>query len=217
MPLEKIESELTALPAGPRALLIECGTSTAARACYRKVQEHWSSGSLDITDVTPGATTVLLDGVDNTAELADRIRNWELEAAPPQTGTDIEIPVIYDGPDLADVAQQWGVGEADVPRLHGEFTYQSSFCGFMPGFAYLDGTPEEKTVSRRASPRTHVPAGSVALAGQWSAIYPRETPGGWQLIGTMAGDQKLWDAHREPAALLAPGTTVRFINVEVNP
>ncbi|QSB05542.1 5-oxoprolinase subunit PxpB [Natronoglycomyces albus] len=203
--------QFTPLPAGPRGLLIECGTAEAASACYQQVQQHRRSGALDVTDAIPGATTVLLDGVEDTEALAARIRNWAIEQTAREATGHVEIPVLYDGPDVADVAHMWGVSPAEVPDLHSRITYRSAFCGFMPGFAYLEGAPSELHVPRRSSPRTRVPAGSVALAGPWCGVYPRETPGGWQLIGTMVGSRPLFDPTAEPAALLAPGTTVRFI------
>ena len=128
----------------------------------------------------------------------------------PRTEDVVEIPVRYDGPDLADVAAHWGVDEAEVARVHAGAEYRVAFCGFAPGFGYLTGLPRE--VPRRATPRTSVPAGSVALAGPYTGVYPRASPGGWQLIGTT--DAVLWDHTRVPAALLAPGTRVRFTPVE---
>src|SRR6478752_2421824 len=91
-------------------------------------------------------------------------------------------------------------------------TWRVGFGGFAPGFAYLvDGDPRLH-VPRRGEPRTRVPAGSVALAGDFSGIYPQDSPGGWQLIGTT--DAVLWDVDRDPPALLAPGTSVRFVDAD---
>jgi KipI family sensor histidine kinase inhibitor len=116
---------------------------------------------------------------------------------------------VYDGADLADVAAHWGVSPAAAVALHSAIEYRVAFCGFAPGFAYLTGLPADRAVPRRATPRAAVPAGSVGLAGRYTGVYPSVSPGGWQLIGRTA--ERLWDTAREPAALLAPGTRVRFV------
>jgi KipI family sensor histidine kinase inhibitor len=122
----------------------------------------------------------------------------------------VEVPVHYDGPDLAQVAQLTGLDEAEVVRRHTGGDYRSGFCGFAPGFAYLTGLDPALHVPRRDDPRTRVPAGSVALADEFTAVYPRDSPGGWQLVGH--SDIVLWDVERDPPALLAPGTPVRFVD-----
>jgi KipI family sensor histidine kinase inhibitor len=113
------------------------------------------------------------------------------------------------------VAEQWGVRPEEVADIHSGIEYEAAFCGFSPGFAYLEGLPEQYQVPRRESPRTTVPAGSVAIAGPYTGVYPRTSPGGWQLIATMTNPGRLWNEHREPAALLVPGTKVRFAAVRV--
>ena len=120
------------------------------------------------------------------------------------------MPVRYDGPDLADVAELTGLDEAEVVARHTAGSYRSGFCGFAPGFAYLTGLDESLHVPRRDDPRTKVPAGSVGLADEFTAIYPRDSPGGWQLIGST--DITVWDLDRDPPALLVPGTPVRFVD-----
>ena len=120
----------------------------------------------------------------------------------------VEVPTVYDGADLAEVAELWGVSAEAAVRIHTGPEYRVAFCGFAPGFAYLTGLPARYEVPRRATPRTSVPAGSVALAGPYTGVYPRSSPGGWQLLGRT--DLPLWDAARDPAALLAPGVRVRF-------
>jgi KipI family sensor histidine kinase inhibitor len=129
------------------------------------------------------------------------------QAAP--TGASVEIPVRYDGPDLDEVAASTGLSPEDVAARHLGVEYVVGFLGFAPGFAYLLGGDERLRVERRAEPRERVPAGSVALAGPYSGIYPRESPGGWQLIGSTA--TVLFDATRDPPALLSPGDRVRFV------
>uniref|UniRef100_UPI00293EDCBB 5-oxoprolinase subunit B family protein n=1 Tax=Clavibacter sp. MX14-G9D TaxID=3064656 RepID=UPI00293EDCBB len=125
-------------------------------------------------------------------------------------GDPVEIDVVYDGEDLADVAALLGVDAREVVARHTSGIWTVAFGGFAPGFGYLAGVPGLE-VPRRSSPRPRVPAGAVALAGEFSGIYPRVSPGGWQLIGTTRA--VLWDPEREPAALLVPGSAVRFREV----
>lgn len=120
----------------------------------------------------------------------------------------LEIPTRYDGPDLDAVAELTGLAPADVAERHAAMTYTTLFLGFAPGFGYLGPLPPELTVPRRPMPRTQVPAGSVAIAGAQTAVYPLDSPGGWWLIGRT--DVSLWDPRREPPALLRPGLRVRF-------
>jgi KipI family sensor histidine kinase inhibitor len=121
----------------------------------------------------------------------------------------VEISCRYHGPDLADVAKHWGVAEAEVVEIHTSLSHRVAFCGFAPGFAYIDGLGERWQAPRRAAPRATLRAGSVGLAGTYTGIYPRPSPGGWQIIGYT--DATLWDPGRDPPALLAPGTAVRFV------
>jgi KipI family sensor histidine kinase inhibitor len=120
----------------------------------------------------------------------------------------IIVPTAYDGADLAELAATCGLTPEEVIALHSGATYTVAFCGFVPGFSYLVGLPAALHLPRRVTPRTRVPAGSVAIAAEFTAIYPRESPGGWHLLG--ATDLVLWDDGREPAATLPPGTRVRF-------
>jgi KipI family sensor histidine kinase inhibitor len=121
---------------------------------------------------------------------------------------ELVIPVRYDGPDLAAVAGAAGLSAGQVVALHSGAVYEVAFCGFAPGFGYLTGLPEPLHMPRRATPRTTVPAGSVAIAAGYAAVYPGASPGGWHLLG--ATDLILFDPVRDPPALLAPGTRVRF-------
>ncbi|MFI9375139.1 allophanate hydrolase subunit 1 [Streptomyces parvulus] len=203
----------SAHPAGRHALLVELPDAEHTAAFHAEVLRRRAAGTLPpVTEVVPGARTVLLDGVPDPAALAREVLGWEVPPVPDGDGEVVEIPVRYDGPDLADVAARWGVAPEEVGARHGSYTYRVAFCGFAPGFGYLTGLPDHLHLPRRATPRTRVPAGAVALAGPYSAVYPRSTPGGWQLIGTMPDPRPLWDPARERAALLTPGTRVRFVD-----
>ncbi|MEU0035636.1 allophanate hydrolase subunit 1 [Streptomyces sp. NPDC006333] len=200
---------MRALPVGEHALLVEVASGEAAQALHAELLRRRADGSLSVGEIVPAARTVLLDGLDDPVRLASHLPAWEIPPLPARAEGAIEIPVRYDGPDLADVAARWGVTERLVPEIHAAAEFRVAFCGFAPGFGYLTGLPSRYDVPRRATPRTSVPAGSVALAGPYTGVYPRSSPGGWQLIGTT--DAVLWDHARVPAALLAPGTRVRFV------
>ncbi|MER7625379.1 5-oxoprolinase subunit PxpB [Streptomyces sp. NPDC126503] len=197
------------LRVGDRALLVELPDGDRAEAFHAEVLRRRAAGELaSVREVVPAARTVLLDGVDDPERLAAELPHWEPAPLHARVGGAVEVPVRYDGPDLAEVAALWGVSVAEAVRIHTAAEFRVAFCGFAPGFGYLTGLGERYAVPRRATPRTAVPAGSVALAGPYTGVYPRSSPGGWQLIGTT--DVVLWDPRREPAALLTPGTRVRF-------
>ncbi|MFJ3442159.1 allophanate hydrolase subunit 1 [Streptomyces sp. NPDC086081] len=197
------------LSVGDDALLVEVSSGDEAQALHAELLRRRAEGSLAAREIVPAARTVLLDGLDAPARVAAELTAAALPPAPPPAGDVIKIPVRYDGPDLADVAAHWGVPEREVARVHTGTEFRVAFCGFAPGFGYLTGLPPRYDVPRRATPRTAVPAGSVALAGPYTGVYPRSSPGGWQLIGTT--DAVLWDHARVPAALLSPGARVRFV------
>ncbi|WP_328441612.1 5-oxoprolinase subunit PxpB [Streptomyces sp. NBC_00457] len=199
------------LPVGDGALLVEVASGDEAQALHAELLRRRAEGSLSVGEIVPAARTVLLDGLADPTRLAAELTATEALPAPPRARDVIELPVRYDGPDLADVAAHWGVPEREVARIHAETEFRVAFCGFAPGFGYLSGLPERYDVPRRATPRTAVPAGAVGLAGPYTGVYPRSSPGGWQLIGTT--DAVLWDHARVPAALLSPGTPVRFVPV----
>ncbi|GHB64111.1 allophanate hydrolase [Streptomyces viridiviolaceus] len=202
---------MNVLPVGDDALLVEVSSGDEAQALHAELVRRRAEGALTVREIVPAARTVLLDGLADPARLASELTAAEVPPAPPRTGDVVEIPVRYDGPDLADVAAHWGVAQEEVVRVHAGTEFRVAFCGFAPGFGYLTGLPARYDVPRRATPRTAVPAGSVALAGPYTGVYPRSSPGGWQLIGTT--DTVLWDHTRVPAALLSPGTRVRFVPV----
>lgn len=210
------------LPAGPFALLAEVGGAAQAQTLYATLTDHSARGELpELVDLVPAARTVLAvvrptpagrdclrrvaDIVDSAGSATARTESTTMKAL---TGRVVELPIRYDGPDLQRVADLLGVGADEVVRWHAAAEYRVAFCGFAPGFGYLSGLPTQLHVPRLPTPRTRVPAGAVGLAGEFCGVYPRESPGGWQLIGRT--DAALWDADREPAALLAPGTRVRF-------
>ncbi|KUJ58674.1 allophanate hydrolase subunit 1 [Streptomyces sp. NPDC093228] len=202
---------MRAMPVGDDALLLEVPSGREAEALHAELQRRRSAGELTVREIVPAARTVLLDGVREPSRLAARLAGWEIPPVPERVREPVEIPVRYDGPDLPDVAALWGVSRDEAARIHAASRFRVAFCGFAPGFGYLTGLPDRYHVPRRATPRTSVPAGAVALAGPYTGVYPRPSPGGWRLIGTT--DAVLWDHTRVPAALLAPGAVVRFVPV----
>lgn len=200
------------LPYGPHAVLAEYDSLGEVMAAAAHVRDAASRGRLaGVVDVVPAARTVLvhhsgaLDPGAVAAVLAD--------VAPVEQGSAplVEIAVRYDGEDLDAVAAASGLTAVQVVELHSAGEYTAAFCGFVPGFAYLVGLDPRLHLPRRATPRTRVPAGAVAIAAEYSAVYPSATPGGWHLIGTT--DVVLWDDGRDPPALIAPCTRVRFVPV----
>lgn len=202
------------LPYGPRALLLEVADGDAARGLFAAARAEQRAERLaSDVELVAGARTLLLDGID--ARDLDVVRaavaGWELRPSATATGAAVEVAVVYDGVDLADVARQWDMTAAEVIATHTVLDHRVAFLGFAPGFAYIDGVPPALAVARRAQPRPRVPAGSVALADGYSAVYPSATPGGWQLVGTT--NFIAWDAERDPPARFEPGAVVRFVAV----
>lgn len=200
------------LSAGAHALLIEVGDVAAVGrwdAALRRCRER---RDLAVTDIVPGARTVLLDGLVDIAAARRLVGTLRPTETARTAAGDVDLEVVWDGPDLADVAEQWGMGEPAVVEVLTRSTFSVAFCGFALGFAYLAGLPGGRTVARRRSPRTAVPAGSVGLAGQYAGIYPRSSPGGWQLVGRTSA--VLFDTERDPPALLSPGTVVRLVTAD---
>jgi KipI family sensor histidine kinase inhibitor len=169
-----------------------------------------------VRDVVPGARTVLVISEPASAlppaELAARVSELPVPPLGGDEQADIEVPVVYDGQDLADVAALTGLSVAEVIGRHAGARYTVGWIGFSPGFGYLTGLDERlSTVPRLATPRLNVPAGTVAIAAGLAAVYPSASPGGWRILGRT--ELRLWDTAREPAALLTPGRTVRFLAV----
>ena len=196
------------LPFGDAALLVEVDGLPEVLALAAAVRTARPAGVLD---VVPAARTVLVAVVPGTdlAALRRIVLDLPVDPASVREGETVEIPVTYDGPDLAEVARLTGLDESEVVAAHTGTPWRIAFGGFAPGFAYLTGGDERLRVPRRAEPRTTVPTGAVGLAGEFSGIYPRPSPGGWQLIGST--DARLWDPDRDPPALLEHGGWVRFV------
>lgn len=197
---------------GDRALLLDLDDTADVLAWCDALRVADAGG---VVDIVPASRTVLLllagpEYQATTRGHLQRLREQSVgaAAATPATGADVTIDVVYDGEDLADVARLTGLSPDQVVAAHTAAPMRVGFIGFVPGFAYLVGGDERLHVPRRPEPRTRVPVGSVGLAGEFSGVYPRESPGGWQLIGRT--DAVLWDIDRDPPALLTPGTLVRF-------
>ena len=201
---------MNVLPYGDRALLVELDGTEAVVGYVDALRARSVDG---IADLVPAAETVLVVAADGTStgSLRQALAEVRPEGATEQAepGRPVELPVRYDGPDLADVARLTGLSEDEVVAAHTGRPWRVAFGGFAPGFGYLVGEHRRLHVPRRDSARTTVPAGAVGLAGTYSGVYPRESPGGWQLIGTTA--EPMWDLDREPPALLRPGAVVRFV------
>jgi KipI family sensor histidine kinase inhibitor len=194
------------LPAGENALLIEFADLPETMSYHRSMVRERPDA---VVDLVPAARTVLVIFDGAPAPILEWVAALEPAVDDPTaTSEAVTIPVTYDGADLDDVARLTGLSVAEVVAAHTQQTWTVAFGGFAPGFGYLVGTDTRLHVPRRDSPRTSVPAGAVGLAGEFSGIYPRSSPGGWQLIGR--SDVTLWDSERTPPALLTPGTTVRF-------
>lgn len=195
------------LPSGERAVLVELADTDEVLALVEPVRML-----AGVEDVVPGERTILVTvGAPGDLEAVRRALPEVARASASAVATSrtVEIQVTYDGPDLADVAALTGLSVAEVVAAHTRTPWRVGFGGFAPGFAYLVGGDPRLEVPRRAVPRPSVAAGAVGLAGRYSGIYPRSSPGGWQLIGHT--DAVLFDVGATPPALLQPGMTVRFV------
>jgi KipI family sensor histidine kinase inhibitor len=195
------------LPSGSRGLLLELDSLQEVLDLYAALVDE----DLPVLDLVPAGRTILLvadRGVD-LATLATRVARVEPGSHGRRAPAPVEVPVRYDGEDLADAADLLGLPVEEVVRRHREEEWTVAFCGFAPGFAYLAGERFRWDLPRRTTPRTRVPARALALAGEFTGVYPRESPGGWQLIGHALVD--VFDLSRDPPALLVPGTRVRFV------
>ncbi|MFD6161391.1 allophanate hydrolase subunit 1 [Nocardia sp. NPDC060256] len=210
--MSAISTPLRILPAGDRSVLVAPDEHADLVAFIDLLRRALPAG---VHDVLPAAQTVLVTMTD-TADaravedhLRQLFRNAQgIGSAEPEPDAVRTIPVRYDGPDLESVAAQLGISVRAVIDAHTGAVWRCSFLGFAPGFGYLESAESGLAVPRRTESRTSVPAGSVALADGYSAVYPRRSPGGWQLIGTT--DVPMWDLDRAEPSLLRPGTRVRF-------
>ncbi|MGO4431796.1 5-oxoprolinase/urea amidolyase family protein [Paenarthrobacter sp. RAF9] len=194
-------------PVGTRAVLAELDGLQDVLALQDMLNKAPLPGQVD---VLAAAETVMVVGESAAATRAIGARLLELELSAPEIADSglVVIDIVYDGDDLADVAELTGLSVGGVVAAHTGQIWTVAFAGFAPGFGYMVGENEALTVPRRPSPRTAVPAGSVALGGQYSAVYPRRSPGGWQLIGRTGA--RMWDLERSQPALVRPGDRVQY-------
>lgn len=213
---ERLEPPLAVHRAGEVALLAEYPDTRAVLAAAAAVRELAPATLLDLV---PAERTLLLVGsaAQDLPVLDSLLRDLPAAATQEEANAEVTVDIVYDGEDLAEVAELLEISTQALITAHSAATWTAAFGGFAPGFAYL--LPDAPTdpagpvgpsweVPRRVEPRTEVPAGAVGLAAHYSGIYPRPSPGGWQLIGHT--DVSLFDVDREPPALLTPGTRVRF-------
>lgn len=213
------------LPSGSAGVLVEVDDLTQVLALAARLRAAPLRG---VVDLVPAARTVLLvldPALTTPTATAAAVRDLPEQVLPTPRHADdthepvqpvqpletLSVPVVYDGEDLTEVGVLTGWGADGVVARHTATTWTVAFGGFAPGFAYCvaDGGPAWQ-VPRRATPRTRVPAGSVALADAWTGVYPTASPGGWQLLGRTPA--ALWDLDRDPPALLRPGVRVRFVD-----
>lgn len=200
------------LRCGREALLVEVDDLDAALALYAALRTAALPG---VVDLVPAARTVLIrldPAVTSPADVQQATAELRVDGPSRIDAGTVEIPVRYDGPDLAEVAEHTGLSPDDVVALHTGARWTVAFAGFVPGFGYLTGGDPRLEVPRRDSPRTRIPAGSVGLAGRFSGVYPSDSPGGWQLIGSTT--RRMWDLDRPEPALLVPGVQVIFKAVD---
>jgi KipI family sensor histidine kinase inhibitor len=198
------------LPYGDRALLVEVPDLAAVAAVRGALERAPLPGQRELV-AAARTVLVVLDRPPVASDTAV-LRDLSLvPAAGPADAPEVELPVVFDGPDLAEAAELTDRSVAALVQTLTATELTAAFTGFAPGFAYLTGLPLELHVPRRATPRTRVPAGSVGLAGPFAGAYPRASPGGWQLVGRT--DAALFDVDRNPPALLVPGVRVRFRQV----
>jgi KipI family sensor histidine kinase inhibitor len=198
-------------PCGDAAWLLDLDDNRLVHRWAAAVRQAGISG---VCEVVPGLTTLLVTiDPDLTDAATLRAALGKLEPSPEPADDDERhvIEVHYDGEDLDEVARVTGLTVADVIAAHTGTPWRVAFCGFAPGFSYLVGGDPRLRVPRRDEARVRVPAGAVAVAGEFSSIYPRVSPGGWQLLGHT--DTVLWDAAADPPAMLRPGALVQFREV----
>ncbi|MBC3191082.1 allophanate hydrolase subunit 1 [Pseudonocardia sp. C8] len=196
---------------GERGLLIELAAGIDSHRVAAWVRRHEVRAQL--TEVVPAARTVFVLGdPDAVRQVAEGVESATIPEAESRASKTVIVPVRYDGPDLSDVAELTGLSEREVIEAHTGTEFTVSFFGFAPGQAFFAPLPDRVRVPRRTSPRTRVPSGSVAIANEFTIIYPLDSPGGWNLIGTRMGPS-LWDVRAEPPNAVAVGDRVVFEQV----
>ncbi|MDF5755383.1 allophanate hydrolase subunit 1 [Spongiactinospora sp. TRM90649] len=199
--------------AGEHGLLVETGGLAVSHRLDALLRAERPPG---VAEIVPGPATVLVlaPGADlarlraRLSALAAAARDEPAPGHHDTTGDLVTIPVVYDGEDLAEVARLTGLTPGEVVARHAGAELVAGWLGFAPGFAYLTGLDPRLHVPRLQTPRTSVPAGAVAVAGPYSAVYPSASPGGWRLLGHTA--LRVWDERADPPSVLRPGTRVRF-------
>jgi 5-oxoprolinase (ATP-hydrolysing) subunit B len=193
------------LPCGPGAVLAEYDSLAEVMAVDDAVR---ASGLAGLEDVVPAARTVMV-----TFHNVDRAAlNALLVPGPVATrahGPLVEIPVVYDGVDLDEVAAATGLSVEQVIETHSSVVYSAAFLGFTPGWAYLVELPTVLRLPRRSTPRTAITAGSVAIANEFTGVYPTVSPGGWHLLGHTT--ETMFDVDRSKPSLIMAGDRVRFV------
>lgn len=218
-PAVPAENAVRLLSAGDAAVLMEFPDTRHVGSVAAELRSSPPPGLVDLLPAERTILAVARPGTDLAAlrrALAAVAAAATTQTAPaagdPAPPRQVTVPVRYDGPDLADVARLTGRSEQDLIALHCTTVWRCEFIGFAPGFSYLASDDANLDVPRRREPRTSVPAGSVAIVGRYTAVYPRSSPGGWQLIGST--DVPMWDLSAQPPALVQPGMVVRFVEVD---
>jgi 5-oxoprolinase (ATP-hydrolysing) subunit B len=196
---------------GRHAVLVEVDDLHEVLGLHAALDRDTPDG---VVELVPAARTLLVrfDPRRTTLDrLAADLAGRGAAAAVPEPRATVTVPVRYDGDDLDELARHTGLAEREVVDRHTAGEYMVAFCGFAPGFGYLAGLDPALHAPRRATPRTRVPAGAVAIADRYTGVYPRPSPGGWLIIGHT--DLEVWQPDRDPPALLLPGTPVRFVEV----
>ncbi|HHR6129115.1 TPA: 5-oxoprolinase/urea amidolyase family protein [Providencia alcalifaciens] len=198
------------LPVNLSAFMVELPSLEQTMALTDSLTHRPING---IEEITPAARTVLVrynPAIEHVNAIVQQISLRNIEGGEAKTGKLVTIPVHYTGEDLPEVAEYLGVSIEEVIRRHTQSEYLVAFSGFAPGFGYMVSKQAQLQVPRRQSPRVRIPAGSVALAGEFSSVYPQASPGGWQLIGQT--DLSVWDINRPEPALLQAGYRVQFVD-----
>jgi 5-oxoprolinase (ATP-hydrolysing) subunit B len=193
------------LPCGPGAILAEYDSLDEVMAVDAALR---ASGLAGIEDVIPAARTVLVTYHDIDRRALETLLIPTDQAPRPQ-GPVVEIPVVYDGIDLDEVAAATGLSTEQIIETHSSVTYSAAFLGFTPGWAYLVGLPSQLHLPRRSTPRTAITAGSVAIANEFTGVYPTVSPGGWHLLGHTT--VKMFDVDRDKPSFVMAGDRVRFV------